>query len=263
MEKATKSQLRIIRDLLRDKNVRDDSGLFVAEGKKIIGDMIDKGCLPESIVVSSDFLSRKANLPLLDKIDRVKISLYTAQTSDLERMSSLVTSQEIFAVIKKDSLEKVRKSAKPGDRFFVLCEDIQDPGNLGTIIRTSAAFGVERVLLLGENADIFNPKVIRSSSGAITDLRVEACGYEDVEKYRSKGYRLYVSQVESSAGKDIKSLEVPKDKVILAFGNEGKGISKRLLDMRDGSFYIPIRKGVESLNVSSAVAISLFVFNDR
>ena len=257
MEKVTRAQLKKVRELLREKTARDESGLFVAEGIKIISDILTKGYPLESLLVSGDFAGDPANRSLLETAETRSIPVAVAANKDFEKASSLKSSQGILAVIKKPATSSL--AVKAG--LVVLCDGIQDPGNLGTMIRTSAAFKADAVLLTGESVDIYNPKVVRSSSGMILDIPVHVCDISGIEQLKEKGYHLLASKVEGRASEcvsDIKKFTTP---LIIVFGSEGKGISANILEMADGFFHIPIDERVESLNVTAAAAVALFVLS--
>jgi len=263
MEKISKSKLKTIRELARDKQVRDESGLFVAEGLKIVREMIDKGYDPELIVVSANFVRDDENEDLLADLSGRSFPLFVASKTDYERISSLRHSEGIMAVAKKPDLSSV-EPVNEGNSIIVLCDGVQDPGNMGTMIRTSAAFGADMLLLTGESVDPFNPKVVRASSGMILDIPVRECDGNELDRIREeKGYYLFASQSAGRGSADIETIKDIPARLIVAFGSEGKGISGEILDRADKSFHIPISDQVESLNVTAAVAIALYVFSRR
>lgn len=258
MPKATKNQIKQVKELIREKKARDESGLFVAEGVKIIKDIIAKGHMLQSVIVSSGFIEKGDNKELLSKLADTAVPVFSVPTKDIEKLSDLKNSQGILAIIKKPYTPKIT-SPQDGGSLVVMCDGIQDPGNLGTMVRTMVAFGVSSMLIMGDAVDVYNPKVVRASSGMVMDVYAHTCDIKELDRLKGKGYRLLIGKIDETSKNinDMKKIEGP---VILAFGNEGRGVSKEVEARSDGFFYIPIDKTVESLNVTAAAAISLYVF---
>ena len=259
MEKASKAQLKKARELMRDRQARDAGGLFVAEGLKIVRDMISKGHVPDPMIVSRDFAEKEENKIFLRDAHGRSFPVFETANADFEKISSLRHSQGIMAVIKKPERSGDIPVGEKG-AILVLCDGIQDPGNLGAMIRISVAFGAGSMLLAGETVDIYNPKVIRASSGMMLDIPVYVCDAAELDRLRKQGYRLLVSQPPEQESEDITDMTEFPPPVIIAFGSEGKGVSEEISNKADRFFHVPIRKGVESLNVTAAAAISLYVF---
>ncbi len=149
---------------------------------------------------------------------------------------------------------KVEKREKPFDKGMILLLDgIQDPGNLGTLLRSAHAFGVNNVLLMKGSCSIYNDKVLRSSMGAIMNLSIhEKAGVEEVEKYLEEGYRLICAEMQ---GKSYKELE--PGKLMLCIGNEANGIRQEIKELCTQEYTIPMKGTQESLN--AAIAGSIFM----
>ena len=260
MEKITKAQLKYARTLCREKKARDESGLFVAEGEKILSDAVKKGYVPAEILISASFSKNKKNKSFIDKLRKLEVKTLVAGDQDLEQISSLKNSQGILGVLEKP--EKERSFTSSGAEIIVLCDGVQDPGNMGSIIRTAIAFGVDTILVTGENADIYSPKVVRASSGAVLDAFLYKCTLEEIDELRDIGFKIFASSTPQKKSKSIEKLRLPSCGMIFAFGSEGKGLSKGILSRADEIFYIPIDKKVESLNVLSAVSATLFALKN-
>ena len=130
---------------------------------------------------------------------------------------------------------------------------------MGAIIRSAVAFGIDSILLSGETADIYNPKVIRASSGMVLDIPIYKCAPDYIDALKRKQYTLLVSSTKTKNSKHLGQCYTDAN-VILAFGSEGKGVSKQITRMADKLFHIPISPKAESLNVTIAAAISMYVF---
>jgi TrmH family RNA methyltransferase len=144
---------------------------------------------------------------------------------------------------------------------MILCDGIQDPGNLGAMIRTSAAFDVDAVILTGESVDAYNPKVVRASSGSILDIPVYSCGEDEVDTCKGNGYYLLASSAIKRDRRKVSEIKELPARSIIVFGSEGKGISPGICAKVDEYFHIPVSARVESLNVTTAAAISLHAFS--
>ena len=258
MEKASKIYLKQVRELLREKDARRRDGVFVAEGRKVVHDLIAKGHSVDSALVSADFMSGESELSA--HLEAKNVPVFYVGNTEFNRVSSLKSPQGVIAILKeKHCTLKELRSMKP--EFVVLCDGLQDPGNLGAIIRNSTAFGVGCLILTGNAVDVYNPKVIRSSSGTVLDIPVISCSYPELDRLKTDGYKVFVSHVDSNTASRIEEIKKLPRLLIIAFGSEGQGVSKEIIDRADGFFHIPISADVESLNVTSASAISLYEFN--
>lgn len=260
MNKATKAYLREVQLLAAEKKERDKKGLFIAEGLKIVKDIAGHGHKPESVLVCSDVANIPGKKGFLSWLEESRIPVYDTGKKEFDRISALQHSQGILAVIAKKK-HVPESSMGSGRRLILLCDGIQDPGNLGTIFRAGVAFGADAIVFNGDNVDMYNPKVVRASSGAITDIPAFEYSAELLLKLKDMGYKLFVSTVDESGAKEIRNIKGSPEKAILAFGSEGRGVSEAILSQADDYFHIGIKKSMESLNVTTAVAISLFVFS--
>jgi len=258
IKKANKRVLSETRQLLKNKGVRDAKGLFVVEGLKIVKDISLTACVFDFVLLSSAFARKVSNENLLLKLKKNGVCLYSVEDDAFRKISSLRTPQGILAVVKKNE-NKLRVLCKK-DVLVLVCDGIQDPGNLGTIIRSAAAFGVDSVILTGESADIYNPKVIRASSGAIFDVPIHYCGADFLDAFRRNGYKVIVSTLGAENTTEISEIKKNASSFVLVFGNEGRGVSPEIKSKADMFFHIPIKRRVESLNVTAAVAVTLYEF---
>jgi len=255
MERASKTQLKEIRELLRNKKKRDEAGLFVVEGSKIISDISGKGGSIRSIVVSDNFTEK--NGQFIEGMEGKNIEVFSAGNKDLEKACSLRNPEGVLAVVDKPKLDKGLYDFF-GEGTMLLLDNVQDPGNVGTIIRLAAAFQVLAVILYGECADEFNPKTVRASSGAIMSVPTYKVNDSDIDRLKKSGMKLLAACPSEEKDKKITRLlseNIPK---IIAFGSEGKGVSDKISKKADDILYIPIADEVESLNVASAAAITLY-----
>jgi TrmH family RNA methyltransferase len=260
IEKASKNRLKQVQLLLREKKERDSSGLFVAEGFKIVKDMSARGHVPEYILVCKDFADNSEKNGFVAWCSKERIPIGEVEKKEFEKISALQSSQGILAVMAKRKYASL-DFLETGRKLIILCDGVQDPGNMGSIFRTAVAFGADAIMFSADTVDMYNPKVVRSSSGTILDIPVIEYRDAVLERLKAKGYKLLVSMVETEAGtKEIRKMKEIPTRTIAAFGSEGRGMSDELLSSADGYFHVGISKKVESLNVTVAVAVSLFVF---
>ena len=260
MEKPSKTTIKKIRELLREKKARDESGSFIAEGFKIVSDVFTKGHDPVEVVWSAAFSESGKGGKLIAALEDRSVPVYRIGDPDFDALSSLQAAQGILAVIKKPRPAKPEKLG--ASDLFVVCDGIQDPGNMGSIIRTSAAFGVKAVLLINGCADVYNPKVVRASSGTIMDMPAHECAVKELDRLKKEGCVVLTAQAGGDA-EHIEKLTLEKRPRVIVFGSEGGGISREASDKADTSFMIPISGKVESLNVNAAAAIVLYLLSRK
>jgi TrmH family RNA methyltransferase len=160
------------------------------------------------------------------------------------------TAGPVFSVKIREPLEK-----KPCSNAVVL-ENVQDPGNVGTILRTANALGIGRVLLLGDCADVYNPKTVRSSMGAVFRQPIEEIDPDGLKVFlQENGLALYGAAL-SDGSKDIREIEMQG--LAVAIGSEGAGLSAELLALCGGQLIIPMERGCESLNAAVAASIVMW-----
>lgn len=228
-----------IKDLkkLNSKKYRDLNGLFLVDGEHLVLEAYNSGFLDELILLDGTDFS-------LD----VKTSYVTMDV--LKYISCLDSPNGIMGVCRK------KDSCLSGDRVVIL-DDVQDPGNLGTIIRSCVAFNVDTLVLTIGCVDLYNPKVIRSTQGMLFKLNIiivdDIC--EFVSDLKCKNYRIYSTSVID--GNSLKSIE-KSSRFAIIMGNEGKGVRDSLMSLADSYLYIDMNPSCESLNVGCATSIILY-----
>ncbi len=271
----TNPQIKEIKKLLTSSKRRNEEGLFVVEGAKMAEEVPES--LLKGLYVSESFMKRKKDIAgsrlkeLLngENAETVSDEVYNALTDT-------VTPQGILAVVKRpeyrlDRLVKAENPAAGGRPVpesgqespgmcsrekYVLLDDIRDPGNLGTIIRTSEAAGVKAVILSPGCVDIFNPKVIRSTMGSIFRVPfavMDLCGA--VFELKNAGVEIFGAALKDSS--DYRKTPYP-EKCAFIIGNEANGISEKVLKLTDRNLKIPMHGEVESLNAAISCAVLLF-----
>ena len=171
----------------------------------------------------------------------------------LKYLSSLTTPAPVIGIVEK------KVSKKIGDKVIVL-DNVQDPGNLGTIIRSAVAFNFDTIILSDDTVDLYNPKVIRATQGMIFKINFIIGNLVDILKnLQSKKYVIYGTDVVD--GKNIKTIEKSK-KFAIIMGNEGNGISSDVKALCSNFIYIPMNKNCESLNVAVATSIIMYELSE-
>ena len=213
---------------LKEKKYRDEAGLFLIEGDHLI-----KEALKKQMVVSTIGLNETYD--------------YTVNPEILKKISSQKSGTKEIAVVKKIEEKKVE-----GDKILIL-DNIQDPGNLGTIIRSAVAFNISTIILSDDCVDLYNDKVIRSSEGMIFNINiVRKKLIEIIPKLKENGYTIYATTVNGKGYFENDS------KIALVIGNEGNGIKEDILNLCDKNITIKMNKECESLNAGVAASILMY-----
>lgn len=235
---------------LKERRFRDKEGLFILEGFRLIEEAIKAKMEIENIIISKDY-EQKFQEFLLNNINLNKKTYFLANNLFMQ-VASTENPQGIIAVVKKKNNQKTLK----GD-FYLICDKVQDPGNLGTIIRTAHAAGVNGIILTKGTVDIYNDKTIRSTMGSIFYIPIfyDDENFSIIRSLKEDGFSLVATSLAESKNFFEEDL---KGKTILAVGNEGNGISNELFELADKKVKIPMPGGAESLNVSIATSIILF-----
>lgn len=225
---------------LENKKDRDQKGLFIVEGEHLVYEAYKEGLL-KTILVRDGY-------PFMLDVDTIYVN-----DKVLKYLSSLTTPAPVIGIVVK------KVSKKIGDKVIVL-DNVQDPGNLGTIIRSAVAFNFDTIILSDDTVDLYNPKVIRATQGMIFKINFIIGNLVDIlKKLQSKKYVIYGTDVVD--GKNIKTIEKSK-KFAIIMGNEGNGISSDVKALCSNFIYIPMNKNCESLNVAVATSIIMYELSE-
>lgn len=232
---------------------RRKDGVFLAEGVK----MLEEAPLEwiREVYLSEDAFEKIHKTPeLREKLERVGYETVSAEV--FAKMSDTQTPQGVLTVLNRPN-HRIEDLLQQPNPLLVVLENLQDPGNLGTIIRTGEGAGVTGVIMSEGTVDIFNPKTIRSTMGSV--YRVPFAYVTDVSevmsRLREKGIHTYAAHLKGDTYYDSFSFREPTAFLI---GNEGNGLSKELADSADNYLKIPMEGKVESLN--AAIATSLLMY---
>ncbi len=234
---VSKSQLKLITSL-QQKKYRDKTGLFIAEGPKVIAEFIASGLKLHSLFASEDI--------------GISAPFEKVTEKELQKLSCLKTANKALAVF-----EIPRKNSSTSEGLIVALDAIRDPGNLGTIIRLCDWFGVSQLICSIDTADCYNPKVVQATMGSIARVDV---AYMDLSEFlRETKLPIYGGVMK---GVSIYEASLPQDAIIV-LGNEANGISEAIQKQLTHHVTIPQFgkiKETESLNVATATAILLSEF---
>ena len=222
---------------LEKKKYRDLTNTYLVEGEHLVIEAFKAGVLDEI------FMTQGCTLDLEVKTNEVSFEV-------MRKLSSMDTPINIIGLCHKKSNNGII-----GDRV-VLLDELQDPGNLGTIIRSSLAFNVDTIILSENTVDLYNPKVLRATQGMHFHINIiSMSSVEAVSKLKAANYLVLGTNVEN--GYDVRDID-KIDKFCLVMGNEGNGVRKEIQDMCDKNLYIKTNSKVESLNVGVACSILLY-----
>jgi RNA methyltransferase, TrmH family len=237
----SKSQVKYIQSLGQKKH-RDQEQVFIAEGPRLVTDLLQsKNVVVTHLYAVSDWLAD--NEELLKDINRIAVL-----DRELESMSQLKTPNRVIAIVKKFE----HKEPVASGNISLLLDTIQDPGNLGTIIRIADWFGINQIVCSNDSADMYNSKVVQATMGSIARVDVY---YTDLHKWLEQ-HRHVTTYATMLEGKDVTKMSPIKEGLIL-IGNEAKGIDERLLEFANERITIPKKGKADSLNAAVAAGIVL------
>lgn len=236
---------------LKDKKERDEANEFVVEGIKMVEEAINEGANIKTVIVCDDCLGNsKIATDLLYEIAKENIIYVSEKIFKL--ISGVMTPQGILAVIEKPDTTNIDYK----EDLYLILDNIQDPGNLGTIIRTADSINLKQIIIPKGSADPYNPKVVRSSMGAI--FRVKIIETEELSQTvkEMKKHKIKILATDLRTDKSIYDVSYEKSAIVI--GNEANGVSRDVLNLADESIKIPMLGKTESLNAAVATGIILY-----
>ena len=244
---AHNSRLKLVRALLGRPKDRRQEGGFVAEGVRLVEEALAAGW-PFRFALFSDGLGPRGR-KLLSGLEQAGIAVEQVDAALLDSISETETSQGIVAVLEHVVLPL------PQELDLVLIPDqVRDPGNLGTLLRSAWAAGVQAVLLPPETVDAYSPKVVRSGMGAHFHLPLHALGWEEIQA-RSSGLAVLLAEMDAGLPCWQADFRLP---LALVIGGEAQGASTQARKLAGQSVFIPMPGGNESLNAAVAGSVLLF-----
>ena len=240
----SKNKIKYIQSLELKKN-RNKENVFVAEGPKLVEALLQVST-PCFIAATADWIEVNSHLKVLEMVEVTE--------EELKKISFLQHPQQVLGILKQEPQPKLHLE----NSLSIALDDIQDPGNLGTIIRIADWFGIRTILCSENTVDVYNPKVIQATMGSIANVNVIYVNLEEVIKALPKTFPIYGTLLE---GENIYQQTLER-KGLIVMGNEGKGISSNLKTYITHKLLIPgdAQKTAESLNVAIATAITCAEF---
>ena len=256
MQKISSKDNEIIKHIrkLKDKKYRDESNEFVIEGVKLVAEAIQENSKIKYIVLCddcerSDFISKE----LMYEIAKYECIYVTEKL--FKYLSQVQTPQGVLAIIEKNNID-IEIDYKQD--IIVALDDIQDPGNLGTILRTVDSIGLKQIIVTKDTVDAFNSKVVRSTMGAIFRVKIIETSdlVQSIKEMRKHHFKLMVTSLQT----DNSIYDIEFNKKIIVIGNESNGVSKEIQDMADEKAKIPMLGKTESLNASVAAGVVMYEY---
>lgn len=255
---------------LAEKKGRCEAKCFIAEGEKLTVEALKRGLPLTHIFILEDKQKRLLELlsPFLDDEKYANCQVITLSEGAFSKISTEKAPQGIISVIKyldffknMDIIYKEDFFILKGERALSLYS-LRDPGNLGAVIRSAVAFGVQHIVLSADSADVYNPKTVRAAMGTMFGIKITTVRdfASFISAARENGRAVYAAEL-SDGARSIREIGLSKDDIFI-IGNEGHGIPSDISSVCTGSVFIPISEGVESLNASVAASVFMWEQNN-
>ena len=229
---------------LAHKKLRDELGLFIAEGPKVVPELLlSKKFVCKIICGTKSWMNENEYL-----FSHLSADIHEINEIELEKISQLQTPNKVLAVFFKNEEPAIHLT----HTVSLMLDEIQDPGNMGTIIRTADWFGIKNIICSNECVDFYNPKVVQASMGSLARVNIICRGLEEFIR-ENKGINMYAATL---TGNPLSSFNKLKEGIIL-IGNESKGVKENLVRLAAGQITISKQGGAESLNATVACGIIL------
>lgn len=256
MQTITSKDNELIKHIrkLKDKKYRDESNEYIVEGVKIVEEAVKENAKIKQIIVCED-TTRTYEIPTHIMLEIAKYECIYVSDKIFNIITQVTNPQGIMAIIEKSSQDVPIDYTQD---IIVALDDVQDPGNLGTILRTVDSIGLNQIIVSKGTADAFNSKVVRSTMGAI--FRIKIIEVEDlaqaIKEMRKHHFKLMVTSLQT----ENSIYDIDFNKKIIVIGNEANGVSKEIQEMADEKAKIPMLGRTESLNASVATGVVLYEY---
>ena len=239
---------------LKDKKYRDESNEYIVEGVKLIEEAVKENAKIKKIIVCED-TTRTYEIPTNVMLEIAKYECVYVTDKIFSSITQVTNPQGIMAIIEKNT---TNQEIDYSQDIIIALDDVQDPGNLGTILRTVDSIGLNQIIVSKETADSFNPKVVRSTMGAI--FRIKIIEVEDLKQTIKEMKKHHFKLMVTSLQTENSIYDIDFHKKIIVIGNESNGVSKEIQDMADEKAKIPMLGKTESLNASVAAGIVMYEY---
>lgn len=256
MQTITSKDNELIKHIrkLKDKKYRDESNEYLVEGVKLVEEAVKENAKIKQIIVCED-TTRTYEIPTHIMLEIARYECISVSNKIFNIITQVTNPQGIMAIIEKNA-----QNAKIDytQDIIVVLDDVQDPGNLGTILRTVDSIGLNQIIVSKGTADAFNSKVVRSTMGAI--FRIKIIEVENlaqaIKEMRKHHFKLMVTSLQTKNS----IYDIDFNKKIIVIGNEANGVSKEIQDMADEKAKIPMLGRTESLNASVAAGVVMYEY---
>ena len=256
MQTITSKDNELIKHIrkLKDKKYRDESNEYVVEGVKLVEEAVKENAKIKQIIVCED-TTRTYEIPTHIMLEIAKYECISVSDKIFNIITQVTNPQGIMAIIEKNAQDAQIDYTQD---IIVVLDNLQDPGNLGTILRTVDSIGLNQIIVSKGTADAFNSKVVRSTMGAI--FRIKIIEVENlvqaIKEMRKHHFKLMVTSLQTKNS----IYDIDFNKKIIVIGNEANGVSKEIQDMADEKAKIPMLGRTESLNASVAAGVVMYEY---
>ena len=255
MQKITSKDNEFVKHVkkLKDKKYRDLNNEYVIEGIKLIREAIQEKAKIKQIIICDD--CENSDIPKDLTYEIAKYDCVYVSKQVFSSITEVKNPQGILAVVSKENAEN---DIDYSQDIIVALDDLQDPGNLGTILRTVDSIGLTQILVSKGTADCFNPKVVRSTMGAIFRVKIIECEnlMETLKQAKKHHFKVMVTSLQT----DNSIYDVDYNKKVIVVGNEANGVEQQIQDFADEKVKIPMLGKTESLNASVATGVVLYEY---
>ena len=256
MQQITSKENKIIKHIikLKEKKYRKEYNEYIIEGAKIVQEAIQEKAKIKQIIISENAINTDLMQNHL-KEELQKIDYIQVPSKIFKLISEVEKPQGILAIIEK---EKQEENIDVNQDIILALDDLQDPGNLGTIIRTADSVGLKQILISKGTTEAYNPKVIRSTMGAIFRVKIIECENlkETLKRLQKNNFKIMVTDLNTD--KSIYDIKLQKKVIII--GNEANGVSEEIKNIADTRAIIPMFGKTEILNASIATGVILYEY---
>ena len=239
---------------LKDKKYRDENNEYIIEGVKLIEEAVQEKVKIKKVIICDD-TTRTYEIPTNVMLEIAKYECVYVTDKIFSSITQVTNPQGIMAIIEKTT---ENQQVDYSEDIIVALDNVQDPGNLGTIFRTVDSIGLKQIIVTKDTVDAFNSKVVRSTMGAIFRVKIIETPdlVQSIKEMRKHHFKLMVTSLQT----DNSIYDIEFNKKIIVIGNESNGVSKEIQDMADEKAKVPMLGKTESLNASVAAGIVMYEY---
>lgn len=239
---------------LKDKKYRDENSEYIIEGVKLIEEAVQEKAKIKKVIICDD-TTRTYEIPTSIMLEIAKYECVYVTDKIFSSITQVTNPQGIMAIIEKNT---ENQEIDYSEDIIVVLDNVQDPGNLGTILRTVDSIGLKQIIVTKDTVDAFNSKVVRSTMGAIFRIKIIETNdlVQSIKEMRKHHFKLMVTSLQT----DNSIYDIEFNKKIIVIGNESNGVSKQIQDIADEKAKIPMLGKTESLNASVAAGVVMYEY---